>query len=152
MVSRSWNSFYVGRNFSQYLQIWVVLFCVVFFSFFPVCLSFLYFNTLGLLACFGFSLNTFSCRLFSISSSRCLLHFKQTQIHDLQVPHLGNFLVWNFWKEYPESTTAGTKILQPCHLSGQITPSYAHEYWKYEGGEKKVFLSFACVTAAPGTG
>lgn len=46
--------------------------------------GFLYFNTLGHLACFGFSLNTFSCRLFSISSSRYLLHFKQIQIYDLE--------------------------------------------------------------------
>lgn len=49
----------MGGNFFQYLQTWVVSCFVQFGVFFPVCLGFLYFNTLAHLACFGFSLNTF---------------------------------------------------------------------------------------------
>lgn len=66
------------------LGLFAVLFCG-FFLFFPDCLGFLYFNTLGHVACFGLSLNTFSCRQFSISSSKYLLHFKQTQIYDQEL-------------------------------------------------------------------
>lgn len=112
MVPRSWNSFHVGGSSSQCLQTWVIS-CFVLWAFFifPVCLGVLCSNTLGHLACFGFSLNTFSCTLFSISSSRYLLYFKQSQIYDLEeVPYLRNLFIWNFWKEYPASPTAGAKV------------------------------------------
>lgn len=118
----------MGGNFSQYLQSWVVLFCGVFFIF-PVCLGFLYFNALGHLSCFRFSLNTFSCRLLSILSSRYLLHFKQIQIYGLEEVLQPQKLVGlKFLKEYPASTIAGAKMLQPCHSAGQITPSYVPGY------------------------
>lgn len=74
-----------GRQFfSASANLSCFLFCSVFFvKFFLI--GFFIFYTLGHLACFGLSLHTFSYRLFSISSSRHLLHFKQTQIYDQEL-------------------------------------------------------------------
>lgn len=99
------------------------------------------------LCLFAFSLNIFSYRLFSISSSTYLLHFKQSQIPDLdKVPHhLGTQLFETF---------KGNK-LQPllqvprrcCSRVTQLDSLVKGMYLGTENRRKMSFSVFLCVAA-----